>query len=576
MKVRALLVGLALAFAAGPALADVIHLSSGGKVRGKIVKETARSVTVEGLGGTTVVPRNEIEKIERGSSAVEQYRKRLARIDENDPDARTKLGKWLIKQRLDELGRRQLQEAIKLDPEHSEAREALGYVRKDGAWVLTGSESASAGAKKPARKARLDAPASQELNAALKAIRSNDAAARQPAWELLANREAEVERLMTLLAGEPNKAQAKLRGFLSRADAAAADLSGEALRPHVVAYVDATLAPAIEAAFGSYANAIQRKHKRALARMESLFGDYAADKPTVVEDRTELVTRWATKRDAALEVIFDLQIYPDANHGRSGQHIVDEHVDAVRPVWAAFDQQIQKDLGRLLNLDPADAVALIDAITLEQARINEVKVAMEPFGREVEVPAVPAACRILVGYRAGHIDWALQSASELNVWEQEMLRRMRAERVRAHNASFKTKSPYKYGVQPSGQEVEQVRITNDYRLMMARDLVEVDPRLVDSARTHSADMTRLGFFAHQSPIAGKESPSQRMAAAGYPGAGGENISLGSVSPMATHIAWYNSSGHHRNILNHGWTAMGSGQDGQHWTQNFGGHATLKR
>ena len=62
----------------------------------------------------------------------------------------------------------------------------------------------------------------------------------------------------------------------------------------------------------------------------------------------------------------------------------------------------------------------------------------------------------------------------------------------------------------------------------------------------------------------------------YPGAGGENISLGSATPMATHIAWYNSSGHHRNILGSGYAAMGSGKDGQHWTQNFGMAGTLER
>ena len=111
---------------------------------------------------------------------------------------------------------------------------------------------------------------------------------------------------------------------------------------------------------------------------------------------------------------------------------------------------------------------------------------------------------------------------------------------------------------------------------MGRQALQIDPRLVDSARGHSADMTRLGFFDHTSPIADKKSPFMRMAKAGYPAAGGENISLGSVTPKATHDAWYNSSGHHRNILSPSWTAMGSGQDGNHWTQNFGGFATLER
>ncbi len=53
-------------------------------------------------------------------------------------------------------------------------------------------------------------------------------------------------------------------------------------------------------------------------------------------------------------------------------------------------------------------------------------------------------------------------------------------------------------------------------------------------------------------------------------------SLGSEAPKATHLAWYNSSGHHRNILGQEWASMGSGRDGKHWTQNFGPVGTLRR
>jgi hypothetical protein len=35
------------------------------------------------------------------------------------------------------------------------------------------------------------------------------------------------------------------------------------------------------------------------------------------------------RREAALKVIFDLKIYPDADHGRVGQPAVDEKVNAV-------------------------------------------------------------------------------------------------------------------------------------------------------------------------------------------------------------------------------------------------------
>ena len=82
-------------------------------------------------------------------------------------------------------------------------------------------------------------------------------------------------------------------------------------------------------------------------------------------------------------------------------------------------------------------------------------------------------------------------------------------------------------------------------------------------------MTRLDFFDHTSPVKGKEAFSDRILQAGYPNPGGENIYKGGRSPEAAHDGWYHSSGHHRNILAPHFTALGAGQDGDHWTQNFG-------
>ncbi|HZV00970.1 MAG TPA: hypothetical protein VFF73_29915, partial [Planctomycetota bacterium] len=53
----------------GVARADVVYLSSGGVVKGTIVKETADSITVKTPGGSTsIIPRNDIERIEKGGS----------------------------------------------------------------------------------------------------------------------------------------------------------------------------------------------------------------------------------------------------------------------------------------------------------------------------------------------------------------------------------------------------------------------------------------------------------------------------------------------------------------------------
>ncbi len=120
-------------------------------------------------------------------------------------------------------------------------------------------------------------------------------------------------------------------------------------------------------------------------------------------------------------------------------------------------------------------------------------------------------------------------------------------------------------------EREQVRITNAYRIMMGhRRALHIQDQLTFAARGHSADMTRLGFFDHFSPVPGKRSPSDRIRAEGYPLAGAsENIHRGSGDPMGAHLSWRGSSGHHRNLLMPSWFDMGTGRDGRNWTQNFG-------
>jgi hypothetical protein len=159
-------------------------------------------------------------------------------------------------------------------------------------------------------------------------------------------------------------------------------------------------------------------------------------------------------------------------------------------------------------------------------------------------------------------------------------------------------------------ERAQVQITNEYRMMLgftctvtpgdaayesidaanvARVLdtgkivpgsvtllraVRIDDRLVKSARLHSQDMQRRGYFDHFSqpnPATGepRKSPFDRMRAAGYEGQGAsENIAMAGGWRDA-HVSWCHSSGHHRNILS-AWTDMGTGAANQsHWTQNFG-------
>lgn len=571
------LAGLLSLAAAPAARADQVILTSGGRVRGKIVRESRRAVTIRTRGGTTVIPRDEIDRIERGATIFDKYKQRLKKIDGSDPEAHYSLGLWLKKEGERSLAKKEFQRVLELDEDHRFAREELGFVRQDGVWIERSALKASAAQPRARRESsQFKTPCSPQLAQALStAKRAKQPLERKQALLLLSEREAEVERCLTLLGGED--APKKLRIAVNKHAPAAITLAGEALRPHVAAYVAEVVWPALDRSLAAHATRLAKAHDRTVKKVAGLFREIELGASEVEETRAKALERWIKHRDEALRVIFDKQIYPDANHGRSGQPTVDEHVERVRALWPTFDGLIQKDLAKLLSLSGDEAKEALEVLEQAGVRYAELKSTIAERGLQAEAPvAPPLALRCFLLYQAERVSDALALSDRLNGWETELLRRLRDERVRRHNAGFKRKNPQDFGVKPSGPEVEQVRITNDYRILMGRPAVEIDPRLVASARGHSADMTRLGFFAHQSPVSGKESPSQRMAAAGYPAMGGENISLGSVAPKATHIAWYNSSGHHRNILGARWNAMGSGQDGNHWTQNFGGAATLQR
>ncbi|WP_243713113.1 CAP domain-containing protein [Actinomadura sp. 6K520] len=123
----------------------------------------------------------------------------------------------------------------------------------------------------------------------------------------------------------------------------------------------------------------------------------------------------------------------------------------------------------------------------------------------------------------------------------------------------------------SGPEAAVVSLTNAERAKSGCGALRVDQRLVTAARKHSADMAANNYFSHTSQNG--DSPWDRMAAAGYPDAGAENIAKGYPTAAAVVKGWMNSPGHRANILNCGLRAIGvgmaSGPGGPYWTQNFG-------
>lgn len=85
---------------------------------------------------------------------------------------------------------------------------------------------------------------------------------------------------------------------------------------------------------------------------------------------------------------------------------------------------------------------------------------------------------------------------------------------------------------------------------------------------HSVDMKTNNYFSHTG-LDGS-TPGQRITAAGYTWQSyGENIANGFANEQDVMNGWLNSEGHCKNIMNPGFKDMGTGRDGDYWTQVFG-------
>ncbi len=98
----------------------------------------------------------------------------------------------------------------------------------------------------------------------------------------------------------------------------------------------------------------------------------------------------------------------------------------------------------------------------------------------------------------------------------------------------------------------------------------LEEKLSAAAKGHSSDMATIGFFAHTSPVKGKQTSGQRARLAGFTGRWtGENIYMGSTDPAAAYSAWFGSDGHRFIMFTAGPDVVGVGIHGRHWTMMTG-------
>ncbi len=133
--------GLTVAFVwslAPTVRAEVFHLDNGGEVRGEIVNpdETPRShyIVKTAQGGKISLPADQVEKVDKQSAKEIEY-DRLAAVAPDTVKAQWELAEFCHENHLYSQRTKHLERIIKLDPEHAEARRALGYSKVKGHWT---------------------------------------------------------------------------------------------------------------------------------------------------------------------------------------------------------------------------------------------------------------------------------------------------------------------------------------------------------------------------------------------------------------------------------------------------------
>ena len=132
------------------ACGDILHLKSGGSVNGQILSSDSENYRVRTLIGIVQVARRDVTKIEPAETPFEEYDARKLQAEQTNTAAGwMQLADWCGESGLQAQRRQHLKQVVKLDPNHAEARTALGYMKVGDSWVRNKKKPTSRPAPTP-------------------------------------------------------------------------------------------------------------------------------------------------------------------------------------------------------------------------------------------------------------------------------------------------------------------------------------------------------------------------------------------------------------------------------------------
>ncbi len=106
-----------------PLGADIVYLTTGGEIEGRVVDQ-GDSLRVEFPTGSMTVDKTAVARIEARQTPQQEFASRF-RKNPQDPDASVELALWALQKGLKKEYLRALRQALHLDPDHAEAQRRL-------------------------------------------------------------------------------------------------------------------------------------------------------------------------------------------------------------------------------------------------------------------------------------------------------------------------------------------------------------------------------------------------------------------------------------------------------------------
>lgn len=212
-------------------------------------------------------------------------------------------------------------------------------------------------------------------------------------------------------------------------------------------------------------------------------------------------------------------------------------------------------------------IALLDraGVLSTNRKLAEERQRLVPTGKLWEVATGYLAKAGSATASATDADSRATTFEEFLVQEEELAVMLALPMDDATRAIFRANDKLAKKLDP--EEAKCVLSLNLTRILLGLKPLLIDLKLTAAARDHSADMRKLKFFDHKSPVKGKTTFSDRANNFGT-SASGENIAAGYATGPAVNLGWFHSPGHHKNMLS-GHDRVGIGRDGKHWTELFG-------